>query len=406
MHIHWIANSAPDSMSGGDRIAMECIRRWAREHRISLYGWEGTRELYDRYHLEGIEHVLWSAQVFRSTGLLGLFLAQTWIGWRRARQLHLPPEEKNLVVSSSDFLPESLPGLVLKRRHPSVPWVAAFYLFAPPLSDWFRGKPGPGPLFSSYRPIQQWMLRWILREAEVILTTGEEDRERMIRLGRCPESVVTVRGGVDLSVPRSVPEPSEKTYDAVFVGRLHPQKGVLELVDIWQLVAKTLPRAKLALIGNGPLEQRLRSKVKQKGLIENVEFKGFVDGVEKYRVIKASRVVVHPAIYDSGGMAPAEALACGLPGVAFDLPSLKTYYPKGFLKAGAGDLQEFAGHILHLLKEPDLYAKMSAEARAAGAEWDWDARAQQILDAILHRLQKKETLDDQNRSTPMAFSKR
>ena len=43
-------------------------------------------------------------------------------------------------------------------------------------------------------------------------------------------------------------------------------------------------------------------------------------------------MVVHPAIFDSGGMAAAEAMAWGLPGVSFDLPALKTYYPQGMIK--------------------------------------------------------------------------
>ena len=94
-------------------------------------------------------------------------------------------------------------------------------------------------------------------------------------------------------------------------------------------------------------------------------------------------MVVHPAVYDSGGMAPAEALACGLPGVAFDLPSLETYYPKGFLKVPQGDLASFAVRLVSLLEDPVLYTAMSAEARRAGAEWDWDVRAKEVLDAVL-----------------------
>ena len=94
----------------------------------------------------------------------------------------------------------------------------------------------------------------------------------------------------------------------------------------------------------------------------------------KSRIIKAARAVVHPAIYDSGGMAPAEALACGLPGVAFDLPALGTYYPKGFLKAPQGGFPAFAAHLERLLSDEALYRRMSTEARAASEEWDGDLR--------------------------------
>lgn len=365
---------------------VECIRRWTGRHPVTLYGWEGTRQLCEHQKLEGIHHVNWSAARWQFLGKGGLFAAQTWIGCREARRVNFSKDRSPLIVSSSDFLPDSLPALEWKRRRPDIPWVAAFYLFAPPLADFMSGKPGPGGLFTMYRPVQQWYLRRMLKHADMILVTGEEDRERMMALGRSPDSVFAVRGGVDLTIPRSVPEPSEKRYDAVFIGRFHPQKGVRELLEIWKRVVAEKPDARLAMIGLGVLEGELREMRKQMRLEDRVDFPGFLDGVEKYRVIKASRVVVHPAIYDSGGMAAAEALVCGLPGVAFDLLSLKTYYPKGFLKAREGDLGEFAGNILRLLNDADRYASLSAEARAAGAEWDWDVRAQQILDAISQRL--------------------
>jgi glycosyltransferase involved in cell wall biosynthesis len=385
MHIHWIANCVvppPHSLGGGDRIMVECLRRWWRDHRITVYGWEGTRQLFDYQNLRDVEHVLWPSAQFQRAGFPALFAAQTIVGCRQARRLKLPEQNRNIIVSSSDFPPDSLAALAIKRRYPRVPWVAAFYLFSPKMRDVIAGKPGPGLRFAAYRPLQQFILRRLLRRADLILATGEEDRERLIALGRAPQSVFAVRGGVDLSIPRSVPEPAKKIYDAVFIGRFHPQKGVRELLRIWQLVRQQRPSARLAMIGIGPLADELQQLRHALQLDDAVEFLGFRDGVEKYKIVKASRIVVHPAVYDSGGMAPAEALACGLPGVAFDLPSLRTYYPKGFLKAELGDLPGFAAHLLRLLSDETLYRAMSVEAEAVGREWDWDIRAAELLAAI------------------------
>jgi hypothetical protein len=43
--------------------------------------------------------------------------------------------------------------------------------------------------------------------------------------------------------------------------------------------------------------------------------------------------------------------------------------------------------LYRLLTEPETYKNLSAEAFVAGQEWDWDARAKRILDAILKRLE-------------------
>ncbi|HSY18352.1 MAG TPA: glycosyltransferase family 4 protein, partial [Candidatus Acidoferrales bacterium] len=267
----------------------------------------------------------------------------------------------------------------LQRRYPHVPLVMESFLLAP---KWFSGKRGPGVIFTAYRPFQKVILHKVLREAKMLLVTGEEDREFMISEGRSPDSVYAVKGGVDLSIPQSVPEPPKKEYDVIFIGRLHPQKGPLELMEIWKMVVAKKPDARLAVIGSGPLEVQCRAKVEKLGLTKNVEFFGFRDGVEKYKIVKASRVVVHPAVYDSGGMAAAEALCCGLPGVSFDLPALRTYYPRGWLKASQGDMSGLADQILKLLSDDKLYAATSKDALAAGLEWDWNARAIAIWNAI------------------------
>jgi glycosyltransferase involved in cell wall biosynthesis len=274
----------------------------------------------------------------------------------------------------------------LKKRYPDSPLVVGLYFFAP---KWFSGEPGPGFMFTAYRPFQQQIYGRTLREAEMILTTVEPDRELMIADGRSPESVFAVLGGVDLSIPQSVPEPKEKTFDAMFISRLHPQKGPLELMDIWKLLMAKKPDARLAMIGSGPLDAECKAKARKLGIEKNVEFFGFRDGVDKYKIIKASRVVVYPAVFEVGGMAPAEALACGLPGVSFDLPPLRILYPRGWLKAPPGDFQEYADCIYRLLTDPKLYAETSKEAYAAGLEWDWNARAKATWDAMERGINSK-----------------
>jgi glycosyltransferase involved in cell wall biosynthesis len=382
MHIHWIANTIvppPISLGGGDRIMVECIRRWRQQHAITVYGNEGARQLCDHFGLDGITHVTWPADKYKRFGRAIWWAIQTVKGCRGVDKIALSSNEKHLIIASTEFLPNGLPAFRLKQRYPNVPFVMESFLLAP---KWFSGKPGPGWFFTAYRPLQKIILRKVLRTAEMILVTGEEDRQFIIDEGRAPNSVFAVLGGVDLSVPRSVPEPKQKEFDAIFIGRLHPQKGPLELMDIWRILLQKKPDARLAVIGSGPLEAKCRAKAQRLGLADRVKFFGFCDGVEKYKIIKSSRVVVHPAVYDSGGMAAAEALCCGLPGVSFDLVSLRTYYPRGWLKAPPGDADAFADSIHRLLTDRKLYEQTSKDAYAAGLEWDWDARARAVWEAI------------------------
>jgi glycosyltransferase involved in cell wall biosynthesis len=389
MHIHWIANAIvppPISMSGGDRIMVECIRRWSLQHKITVYGNEGARQMCDWYELKGIEHVTWPTDHYLRFGRFFWWSMQIIRGIQGVRDIQFSPDEKHLIMATSEFHPSCIPAMRLKKRYPDAPLVVGVYFFAP---KWFSGKPGPGLIFTAYRPLQQQIYKRTLREAEMILVTGEEDRELIIRDGKSPDSVFAVKGGVDLATPRSVPEPPMKTYDAVFIGRLHPQKGIMELMDIWKLLLVKKPDAQLAIIGSGPLDALCKNKAQQLGITNNVHFFGFRDGVEKYKIIKAARVVVHPAVYDSGGMAAAEALCCGLPGVSFDLTALRTYYPSGWVKASPGDFPGLADCLYRLLTDEKLYAEKSREAFAAGLEWDWNARAKATWNAIERRISNR-----------------
>ena len=85
-------------------------------------------------------------------------------------------------------------------------------------------------------------------------------------------------------------------------------------------------------------------------------------------------------------MAAAGGMAWGLPGVSFDLESLKTYYPKGMVKTNVGDNGQFAENILKLLNNSEYYNQVSQDAHNLIVEtWDWKKRAENILKAIIEQ---------------------
>ena len=79
-------------------------------------------------------------------------------------------------------------------------------------------------------------------------------------------------------------------------------------------------------------------------------------------------------------MAAAEAMACGLPVVGFDLPGYKYCYPKGICKVLIGDIEKFAQEVINLLTNEDSYNKLTKEAIEFSKNWDWDKKSELILD--------------------------
>jgi glycosyltransferase involved in cell wall biosynthesis len=302
-----------------------------------------------------------------------------------------------VVYSASDFWPDSIPAWLLKMRFKKeVKWIAGFYLFAP--SPFSKESPykGKRAIKGLLYYLSQVPIIWLIkRYADMVWVTNEVDKWKFINRRLTPDKIIVVRGGVDIKTPALIPEPKDKEFDAVFIGRFHPQKGVLELIDIWRHVCERKKDAKLAMIGIGELENEIKTKIRKYGLENNIVLFGFKNGVEKLKIFKKSRVVVHPAIYDSGGMAACEAMACGLPGVSFDLPALKTYYPKGMLKTPCYDLKAFAENILRLLSDEELYKSLRKEALEWAKEWDWDKKAEELLENI-KKLRSPSSLNNYN----------
>lgn len=370
-----------DILDGGSRIFIECARRWSElGHKIQVFTSDEGYKIFQNYGLSKLDYVVLPSPRHRRLGVYLLYLTRTLN--LTSILLKFSPKGKHIVVySGSDFWPDSVPAWILKTRFPEAKWVAGFYLFASqPLSSTspYKGKRRLRGL--AYYMAQLPVFYLAKKYSDMVWVTNESDRRKFIDNKRLnPEKVVAVRGGVDCRTPTLVPEPENKEFDAVFLGRFHPQKGVLELIDIWKIVSRKKSNAKLAIIGSGELEREVKEKIEECDLKNNITLFGFKDGIEKIRIFKNSKVVLHPAIYDSGGMAACEAMACGLPGVSFDLPALKTYYPKGMLKTPCYSLEEFAENILKLLNNKELYKKTAKDALDWAKEWDWDKRADELL---------------------------
>ncbi|HBR16115.1 MAG TPA: hypothetical protein DD725_00685 [Deltaproteobacteria bacterium] len=381
---NWMQGTA---ISGGDRIFIELSRRWASKLNIMLFISQEGLEICKRENLEKINYKIWSSASNNKYGYFINYCLRTFKGIVNSFQIKI--EKGDIIYSSSDFWPDSIPAFFVKLRNPEIIWIAGFYLFAP--NPWQKISPYKGKnwFIGLFFWFTQLPIFWIVKKyADMVFVTSEPDVEKFITDKRDVSRVIVIRGGVDtrpsakyFSSNEIIPFKNRK-YDACFIGRFHPQKGVLELIDIWKDVCKERPEAKLAVIGTGPLENEIKDKIEDFSLANNIGLLGFRDGEEKYEVFKDSRIVVHPATYDSGGMAACEAFAWGLPGVSFDLEALKTYYPKGMIKTPCFELEKFAKNILKLLDGGELYNSLSKDALSWAREWDWEIRTREILGQI------------------------
>jgi glycosyltransferase involved in cell wall biosynthesis len=380
-------NTFDHGMSGGDRILIELLKYWKDKSQVKLITCNSGERMIKRYitdHLSNIKTILVETPRLIYRNLFVLYLYKTIMALYAAATVKL---ENNIIVfSSSDFFTDVLPALFIKlRNRKKIKWIAAFYLFAPhPISKDFPYK-GVTSIIRGviYYYTQKLCYQVIRRLSDYVIACNEVDKKVFIDDGYPKKKICAIYGGVDLKIPESVPEPSNKIYDCVFMARFHPQKAPLLALKVWADVIKVLPQAKLAMIGNGSEEFAVREYIVKNHLDKSVTLFGFKDGAEKYAILKSSRVFIHPAIYETGGMAAAEGMAAGLPVIAFDHEGFKYAYPQGLIRVSPiGDVQNFANAIVSLLQDKAQFEKIRLQAIELIHEWDWKIRIPFILGEV------------------------
>jgi len=111
---------------------------------------------------------------------------------------------------------------------------------------------------------------------------------------------------------------------ALYVGRLAPEKGIELLLQVYQKNSLNLP---LKIVGNGPLLETVKEVAKR--LFPIVQFLGEKNKTEVLDLMRQAKVLILPSIwYECLPLVFIEALACGLPVVAFSPNSFSEYVEK------------------------------------------------------------------------------
>ena len=155
----------------------------------------------------------------------------------------------------------------------------------------------------------------------------------------------------------------------IWVGRLSIEKNHLDAVDIFNEVVKSVPSAKLSIVGSGedltPMKA-LSERIERLGLTNSVTLCGYIQNVEQfYR--KASAMLVTSST-ESFSMTLFESKAYGIPSVVYDLPNLELLRNRqGVIVVRQGDKIAAARSLIRLLQDK-AYRKAMGEAARLSAE--------------------------------------
>ncbi len=206
------------------------------------------------------------------------------------------------------------------------------------------------------------------------------------------------RKGVSLKTPRpsNAVDPEiikyrklrDKESSAVYFGRLSKEKGLLDLLKAWEIIAEERRDVTLYLIGKfkSKRDYRLyRRYVEQHGLRRVYYLGSIPQGGRLWRLLSGIKILLYPSYTDTFSLTILEALSLGLFTIAYDIPAVRYLYRDlpVVARVSIGDYEAMAEKAVEVLNlrddefrglfETDIVTKFinghSSWKRVAEAEW-------------------------------------
>lgn len=178
--------------------------------------------------------------------------------------------------------------------------------------------------FHGFKKRLAWRLyqRRDLQSARVLHATARQEAAEFRALG-LTQPIAVIPNGVELPEPRK-PETGNRKPEiktVLFLSRIHPKKGLLDLVAAWAVIQKAesgklkTEKWRVVIAGgdeNGHLET-VKAESKKLKLENEFEFVGEIADEQKWNLYRRADLFVLPTRSENFGIVIAEALACGVP---------------------------------------------------------------------------------------------
>lgn len=208
-----------------------------------------------------------------------------------------------------------------------------------------------------------------------------ESEARAVRVYHPGGRIDLIPNGTDLPVDRTAPRPTFLPDDGhktlLFIGRIHPKKGIAELLDAFSRLKNSRPdladRWRLVIAGwdDGGHKDTMARSIAQRGLGGDVVFPGPLYGADKDAVLRHADAFVLPSHSEGLPMSVLEAWAYGLPVLMTDACNL----PEGFAAGAAYRInlcpEEFLSDLEKALSAEDLAAHGVAGRALVSDRFNW-----------------------------------
>ncbi len=212
--------------------------------------------------------------------------------------------------------------------------------------------------------------------ADLVNVSNRHDRLELFRRGISEEKIVLFPYGLSQTRRSQFEKLREEIPEGpptvAFVGTFDYRKGALEIPVIWDRVTRTVPNARLRLLGTAGLmqtEREVRNCFSAKTNL-SIEVLPHFAPEALPELLAGCWLGIFPSWYEGFGFGVLEMLAAALPVLAYSAPGPPEMLAPEYL-CSPGDAITLAGRVVRLLRNPTGLQAARVAARRRSRDFDW-----------------------------------
>lgn len=234
-----------------------------------------------------------------------------------------------------------------------------------------------GSIGKVLRPMERAILKLYAHKPTV--TVSSSTAGDLERLGF--KDVTIIYNGID--VTRTSPTPKESELTLVYLGRLKKTKNPEDAIMSFLKIKESFPRARLWLIGNGPLYPLLKARY---GSIAGIEFFGYLPDEKRDQLLSRAHFLLVPSIREGWGQVVIQANAFGTPSIGYDVPGLRDSILNGKTGILVKNQMEMAKIVTGLWQgDKAYYRELCENARNWATNFSWEKTRKEFLEYLTSR---------------------